>query len=185
MRDHRRLRATRDNRAGELTIGPEHQAHRDGCGGRSAVDAVLRNTGACGLARRARLDRLRCQARLRARPRVHSVRCACDLCACAPAAQLRRQDPGANLADRRFDHHLPLLRASGDRTDAAGRLPVLLRLQRLRATPQAAARGLLRVLFIRLGAVPARSSGAMRAANGPAELRLSRKRHPQVRAVSQ
>src|SRR5262245_64637954 len=57
---------------------------------------------------------------------------------------------------------MPPLRASGDRTDAGGRLPVLLRLQRLRATPQAAARGLLRVLFIRLGAVPARSSGAVR-----------------------
>src|SRR5215831_820669 len=67
---------------------------------------------------------------------------------------------------------MPPLRASGDRTNAAGRLPVLLRLQRLRATPQAAARGLLRVLFLRLGAVPARASGAMR--------RLSRKRHPQV-----
>src|SRR5262245_44925598 len=53
-------------------------------------------------------------------------------------------------------------------------------LQRLRATPQAEARGLLRVLFIRLGAVPARSSGAMRAAIGPAELRLARKRHPRI-----
>src|SRR6516165_7593095 len=162
MRDPRRLRATRDNRADELTIGPEYQAHVDGCRGRSAVDAVLRNTGACSLARRARLDRLRCEARLRAYPRVRSVRRACDLCACAPAAELRRQDPGANLADHRFDHHLPPLRAPGDRTNAAGRLPVLLRLQRLRATPQAEAGGLLRVLFIRLGAVPARSSGAMR-----------------------
>src|SRR5215468_11513425 len=69
MRDPRRLRATRDNRADALTIGPEYQAHRDGHGGRSAVDAVLRNTSACCLARRARLDRLRCQARLRAHPR--------------------------------------------------------------------------------------------------------------------
>ena len=172
MRDPRRLRATRDNRADELTIGPEHQAHRGGRGGRSAVDAVLRNTAACGLARRARLDRLRCKARLCAHPPVRSVHRACDLCAGAPAAELRRQDPGANLADRRFDHHLPPLRASGDRAHAAGRLPVLLRLQGLRATPQAAAGGLLRVLFIRLGAVPARSSGAMR--------RLSRQRHPQV-----
>ena len=172
MRDPRRLRATRDNRADELTIGPEYQAHVDGCRGRSAVDAVLRNTGACSLARRARLDRVRCEARLRAHPRVRSVRCARDLCARAPAAELRREDPGANLADLRFDHHLPPLRASGDRAHAAGRLPVLLRLQGLRATPQAAARGLLRVLLIRLGAVPARSSGALR--------RLSRKRHRQV-----
>src|SRR5215831_2451359 len=67
---------------------------------------------------------------------------------------------------------MPLLRTSGNRAHAAGRLPVLLRLQRLRATPQAEARGLLRVLFIRLGAVPARASGAMR--------RLSRKRHRQA-----
>jgi len=177
MRDPRRLRATRDNRADELTSGPEYQAHVDGCRGRSAVDAVLRNTGACSLARRARLDRLRCEARLRAYPRVRSVRRACDLCACAPAAELRRQDPGANLADHRFDHHLPPVRASGDRTNAAGRLPVLLRLQRLRTTTQAAARGLLRVLFIRLGAVPARPSGAMRAAIRPAEVRPSGKRH--------
>src|SRR5260370_397703 len=55
--------------------------------------------------------------------------------------------------------HMPPLRASGDRTNAGGRLPVLLRLQRLRATPQAEARGLLRVLFVRLGAVPADASG--------------------------
>ena len=179
MRDPRRLRATRDNRADELTIGPEWQAHRGGCGGRGAVDAVLRNTGACDLARRARLDRLRCQARLRAHPLVHSVHRACDLCA-RPPAELRRQEPGVNLADRRFDHHLPPLRAPGDRTNAAGRLPVLLRLQGLRATSQAEAGGLLRVLFIRLGALPARPSGAMHPAIRPAELRLSRKRHPQV-----
>jgi hypothetical protein len=38
-------------------------------------------------------------------------------------------------------------------------VPVLLRLQRLRATPQAEARGLLRVLFVRLGAMPADASG--------------------------
>src|SRR5215831_7457652 len=164
MRDPRRLRATRDNRADELTIGPEYQAHLDGRDGRSAVDAVLRNAGACRLARRARLDRLRCEARLRAHPRVCGVDRACDLCARAPTAELRRQDPGANLADRRFDHHLPPLRPSGDRANAAGRLPVLLRLQGLRATPQTEGRGLLRVLLIRLGAVPARSSGAMRAA---------------------
>src|SRR5262244_2924087 len=98
MRDPRRLRATRDNRADELTIGPEYQAHLDGRDGRGAVDAVLRNTGACGLARRARLDRLRCKARLRAHPRVHSVHRAYDLCACAPAAELRHEDPGAKLA---------------------------------------------------------------------------------------
>ncbi len=45
---------------------------------------------------------------------------------------------------------------------AGERLPVLLRLQRLWATPQAEARGLLRVLFLRLGAVPADSGGAAR-----------------------
>ena len=42
MRDPRRLRATRDNRADELTSGPEYQAHLDGCGRRRGVDAVLR-----------------------------------------------------------------------------------------------------------------------------------------------
>src|SRR5260370_795065 len=49
----------------------------------------------------------------------------------------------------------------GIRSVAGERLPVLLRLQRLWATPQAEARGLLRVLFVRLGAVPARSSGTI------------------------
>jgi hypothetical protein len=160
MRDPRRLRAIRDNRADRLTIGPEYQAHRDGRGGRSAVVAVLRNTGTCCPARRTRLDRLRCKARLHARSRVPGIHRACDLCACASAAELRREDPGANLADRRFYHHMPPLQASGDRTNAGERLPVLLRLQRLRAMPQADARGLLRVLFVRLGAVPADASRA-------------------------
>jgi mercuric ion transport protein len=41
-------------------------------------------------------------------------------CARAPASELRREDAGANLADRRFDHHMPPLRASGDRTNAGG-----------------------------------------------------------------
>src|SRR6266446_6608087 len=47
------------------------------------------------------------------------------------------------------------MRASGDRADAGRRLPILLYLQGLRGAPQAEARGLLRVLFLRLGAVPA------------------------------
>jgi DNA-binding transcriptional MerR regulator len=111
---------------GPTDHGPEYQANRDGRGRRSAVDTVLRNAGACCLARPTRLDRLRCKARLRARPRVRSVHRARDLCACAPTAELRRGDTGANLADRRVDHHMPPLPASGDRTNAAGRLPILL-----------------------------------------------------------
>src|SRR5262249_22019591 len=54
------------------------------------------------------------------------------------------------------------MRASGDRTNAGERLPILLRLQGLRGTPQAEAGGLLRLLLLRLGAVPADSSGAVR-----------------------
>jgi hypothetical protein len=54
---------------------------------------------------------------------------------------------------------MPQLRASGDRTNAGGHLPVLLRLQGLRATSQAKARRLLRVLFVRVGALPADASG--------------------------
>jgi Membrane transport protein MerF len=87
-------------------------------------------------------------------PHVRSVDRACDLCAGAPAAELRREAPGANLADRRFDHHMPQLRASSDRTNAAGCLLVLLRLQGLWATAQAEARRLLRVLFLWFSSVP-------------------------------
>src|SRR5437870_4082176 len=78
------------------------------------------------LARRSWFDRLRCKARLRARPRVRSVCRACDLRGCTTAAELRREDIGAKLADRPFNHHLPLLRASGDRTNAGGRLSIRL-----------------------------------------------------------
>src|SRR5262249_54702334 len=78
---------------GSTNYGPEHQAHRDGRGGRSVVVAVLRNAGAGYPARRTRLDRLRCKVRLRARPRVRSVGRAYHLCACAPAAELRAKTP--------------------------------------------------------------------------------------------
>jgi hypothetical protein len=54
---------------------------------------------------------------------------------------------------------MPPLQASGDRTNAEERLPVLLRLRRLRATPQAEARRLLRVLFVRVGALPTDANG--------------------------
>ena len=47
------------------------------------------------------------------------------------------------------------MRASGNRADAGGRLPLLLRLHGLRGASQAEARRLLRVLFLRFGAVPA------------------------------
>ena len=52
-------------------------------------------------------------------------------------------------------HYLPHVRASGDRDNARGRLPVLLQLQGLRRTAQAQAGRLLRVLLLWLGGVPA------------------------------
>ena len=55
----------------------------------------------------------------------------------------------------RIDPDLPALRPSLDRADADRRLPVLVRLQGLRREAQAIAGRLLRVLFLRLGAVPA------------------------------
>ena len=62
-------------------------------------------------------------------------------------------------------HHLSGLRSPADGDDADGRLPVLLRLPRLWGAPAAQARRLLRVLFLRLGAVPADPRGAQ---GGPA-----------------
>src|SRR5882762_9855832 len=56
-------------------------------------------------------------------------------------------------ADRKH-RHVSQVRPSGDRANADGRLPVLLRLQGVRRTAQAVAGRLLRVLLIRFGAVP-------------------------------
>ena len=78
--------------------GPEYQADRDGRGGRSAIAAMLRNTGACRPAERDRLDRLHCKARLRAYPGIRRVRCSGDLCAPAQASGLPREDAAAQLA---------------------------------------------------------------------------------------
>jgi len=144
---------------------------------------VLRNAGACHLARRARLDRLRCEARLRAHPRVRSVHRACDLCACAPAAGLRRQDPGANLADRRFDHHLPALRTSGDR-NACRRTPAC-SFTTAKAAGNASSRGqgtaACSVHTARCRARPCKrgNAGSNSIGRGEAE----QKRHPQASAL--
>src|SRR5262245_1985211 len=55
----------------------------------------------------------------------------------------------------RIDPDLPALRPSLKRADADRRVPVLVRVQGLRREAQAVAGRLLRVLFLRLGAVPA------------------------------
>src|SRR5262249_55868620 len=64
--------------------------------------------------------------------------------------------------DSREYDHLPALRPRGRRDHAARRLPVLLRLPRVRRTLEAAAGRLLRLLLLRLGPLPAEASGRMR-----------------------
>src|SRR5262249_47706247 len=55
----------------------------------------------------------------------------------------------------RVDNHVPAVWQAESGTDARRRLPVLLRVPRLPSAAEAEARGLLRVLLVRLGQVPA------------------------------
>lgn len=63
------------------------------------------------------------------------------------------------LNETRLDNHLPKLRPSFNRDNANRRLPVLLRMQRLRVAPQAESGRLLRFLLLWRRAVPADSGG--------------------------
>jgi len=57
--------------------------------------------------------------------------------------------------DQNFHDRLSEMRVSSDRTDAVGRLSVFLRLQSLRPAPQTEAGRLLRLLLLRVSALPA------------------------------
>jgi hypothetical protein len=60
-----------------------------------------------------------------------------------------------------IDPQLPALRPAGIRNDAARCLSILLRLRELRRAAEAAARRLLRVLLLRLGAMSAGAGGEL------------------------
>src|SRR6516165_6669852 len=66
----------------------------------------------------------------------------------------------SDTGDSRIDDHLSELRYGKGRDHANGRLPVLLWMQRLRLAVASEARRLLRVLFLRVGFLPADSTTA-------------------------
>jgi len=80
---------------------------------------------------------------------------------CAGGRELELYRPGVAQAfsvalnEAGLDNHLPLLRPSSNGNDANRRLPVFLRVQRLRRALKAEVRGLLRLLFLRRYALPA------------------------------